>query len=355
MDAEGLPCHQKFNNCAIYVNNKDDENKISRKMSPIQWKDGMKNFKLFFDELSDMPTKSLQMTQEVLLTRRCLEIQLDHGLKDINSKLFKAEHLRTVKEIIAQNKDKLDTNGDKEIGIPVLKKRIVAVDEESALNCTKCKVTCHYPCKPIPWMKPFCPAFMEINSTQIKSIIHKIWQYVSSPSGISGVDAVVDAVSSLLSVTCLVCPGKCSMSDHKNENTRWEEFEENTLMTLREIGKDYKDAEGNPLSAQGIRDKLKDDIDKLEKNILEAMLKITKCSNTLKEIALRKDPLLTMPEYIDMMIKNEKKYPTPGYEKRIESLENILMKAKLYAGAETKTTFEWGSSTNPNDFHLCIN
>jgi hypothetical protein len=351
MDAEGLPCHQKFNNGAIYSNNQDAKDSIPSNL----WKDGMENFELFFDELSDMPTKSLQMTQEVLLTRRGLEIQLDHGLKDINSQLFKAEHLRTVEGIIAQNKDKFDTNGDKKIEIPVLKKRIVAVDEKSALNCTKCKVTCHYPCKPIPLSKPFCPAFIE--TRKIKSIIpiiHKIYQYGSKPS-LSGVEDVVDAVSSLLSVTCLVCPGKCSMSDHKNENTRWELFEENTLMTLRDIGKDYKDAEGNPLSVQGIHDKLKYDIDQLEKNILKAMSEITKCSNKLKEIALRKDPLLTMPEYIDMMIENEKKYPKEGYKKRIESLENILKKAKLYAGAETKTAFEWGSSTNPNDFHLFIN
>ena len=295
-----------------------------------------------------MPTKSLQMTQAVLQNRRRLEIQLDHGLKDINSKLFKAEHLRTVKEIIAQNKDKLDTNGDKEIGIPVLKKRIVAVDEESALNCTKCKVTCHYPCKPIPWMKPFCPAFMEINSTQIKSIIHKIWQYVSSPSGISGVDAVVDAVSSLLSVTCLVCPGKCSMRDHKNENTRWEEFEENTLMTLRDIGKDYKDAEGNPLSAQGIRNKLNEEIDQQVTHILENTSEITRYSNVLKQIALRGDPLLTMPEYIEMMIENEKNYPTPGYEKRIDSLKNVLMKARLYA-TEKRNTLKKGEPNKQVD------
>ena len=351
MDANGSPCHHKFNNGAIYDYNKtDDEDEMSR----IEWKNGMKNFNLFFDELPNMPTKSLQMTQEVLKTRRCLEIQLNHGLKGINSKLFKAEHLRKVEKIIAQNKDTFDTNGDKKIEIPVLKKVKTVVDEKSALNCTKCEVTCHYPCNHNLLTTLFCPAFFRFEN--FKSSIAELLNAENSNSLIQELcKTFLNVLSSLTNRKCCQCPCQCSSSDHKNENFRWEEFEENTLMTLRDIGKDYKDAEGNPLSAQGIRDKLKDDIDKLEKNILEAMLKITKCSNTLKEIALRKDPLLTMPEYIDMMIKNEKKYPTPGYEKRIESLENILMKAKLYAGAETKTTFEWGSSTNPNDFHLCIN
>jgi hypothetical protein len=50
-DRNGLPCHQKFNNGAIYSNNQDDD-----EYAPIEWKNGMKNFKLFFEELSDMPT-----------------------------------------------------------------------------------------------------------------------------------------------------------------------------------------------------------------------------------------------------------------------------------------------------------
>jgi hypothetical protein len=40
-DPKGLPFYQKFNNGAIYVNNQEDEDD---EMSPIQWKNGMKNF-----------------------------------------------------------------------------------------------------------------------------------------------------------------------------------------------------------------------------------------------------------------------------------------------------------------------
>ena len=50
LDSKGLPCHQKFNNGAIYVNNQDDE---EDEMSPIQWKNGMKNFELFFKEMEE--------------------------------------------------------------------------------------------------------------------------------------------------------------------------------------------------------------------------------------------------------------------------------------------------------------
>ena len=343
MDSKGLPCHQKFNNGAIYVSNQDTDDEYS----PIEWKNGMKNFNLFFDELPNMPTKSLQMTQEVLKTRRCLEIQLNHGLKGINSKLFKAEHLRKVEKIIAQNKDTFDTNGDKKIEIPVLKKVKTVVDEKSALNCTKCEVTCHYPCNHNLLTTLFCPAFFRFEN--FKSSIAELLNAENSNSLIQELcKTFLNVLSSLTNRKCCQCPCQCSSSDHKNENFRWEEFEENTLMTLRDIGKDYKDAEGNPLSAQGIRNKLNEEIDQQVTHILENTSEITRYSNVLKQIALRGDPLLTMPEYIEMMIKNEKKYPTPEYEKRIESLENILMKARLYA-TEKRNTLKKGEPNKQVD------
>ncbi len=67
-DSKGLPCYQKFNNGAIYVNNQDEEDN----MSTMEWNNGMKNFKSFFQELLVMPTKSLQETKEILVFMFCL-------------------------------------------------------------------------------------------------------------------------------------------------------------------------------------------------------------------------------------------------------------------------------------------
>nr|CAH0106885.1 unnamed protein product [Daphnia galeata] len=323
------PCHQKFNNGTIYDSNKNIGDDSDAAYAAIHWKNGMKNFKSFFKQLSHMPTTRLEMTQDVLETRRHLEILLDHGLKVIESKLLKIEHLRKIDEIIEQNKD---ANGDKEIMTPKLKKEKVPVDEKTALNCKNCKVTCHYPCKPIPLSKPFCPAFFGFEN--IASNLDNILQLIenASTSWTSLFSPFVKAVSSLYSdARCLECPGKCSIGDHENETTRWESIEINELRTFRDIGKDYEDAEENPLSVQGKRDKLKDEIVQEENNIFKTMSEITKYSNVLKKIALRVDPLLTMPDYIEMMIENENDFSTPGYEKNINSLTNILMKAKFYA------------------------
>ena len=56
-------------------------------------------------------------------------------------------------------------------------------------------------------------------------------------------------------------------------------------------------------------------------------------------LRLRGDPSLTMPDYIEMMIKNEKKKITRNQDTRKEStvLKNVLMKAKLYAVEKTNT------------------
>ena len=90
-DPKGLPFYQKFNNAAIYVSNQDDE---EDEMSPIQWKNGMKNFKLFFDELSDMPTKSLQMTKEVLEDRKYFKMKVKRLQGAIPERLTLMEELR---------------------------------------------------------------------------------------------------------------------------------------------------------------------------------------------------------------------------------------------------------------------
>ena len=90
-DPKGSPFYQKFNNGAIYVNNQDDE---EDEMSPIQWKNGMKNFKLFFDELSEMPTKSLQMPTEVLERRQHLKMKLKRMQGAIAERLTLIEELR---------------------------------------------------------------------------------------------------------------------------------------------------------------------------------------------------------------------------------------------------------------------
>jgi hypothetical protein len=111
IDSKKLPCHQKFNNGAIYANNQDEDDESS----PIEWKNGMKNFQSFFNELSDMRSKSLQMTIEVLEYRKQLEMKLRWTKDAIPKHLTKMEELRTKESFIELHKMEVDANQNFEI------------------------------------------------------------------------------------------------------------------------------------------------------------------------------------------------------------------------------------------------
>jgi hypothetical protein len=310
MDSKGLPCHQGFNNYVIYKTQQPENSKRLQ----LDWDDGMENFKLFFHELNDMPTKSLQMTKEVLEVRKCLEIQLDFMQRGINEQLMKMEELRKTEGIIALNRDKVDANKNFEVKVPVSKKVREKAENQSALNCTKCEVTCHYPCNPHLWAG-FCPALWpEDNSSGPKNVFETV------------VRTVVNLLQPIRS--CKVCPDKCPSGYHTNENTKWAYTQEEETRTLYDVRKKYEEAMGQQLNAEGILNGLKEEVEQLKFDIFKTMEEITRCSNVLKKKALRGDPLTT-PEYIQMMIENEKKDKKIGYNERIKSLEDVLQRAQL--------------------------
>ena len=353
-DSNGSPRHQSFNNGAIY-----NSNAISNSMLHFQWKEGMKNFQSFFAQLDMMPTKSLNLTKEVLEKRKLLEIQLDFMLKNIDTKLMKVNELHKTEEIINLNKDQVDANKDFEIPVPVSQKKKVATSDgkESALNCVACETTCHYPCHPKLWTG-FCPAFWGLeecfnsafktiltiamatdgsgdndgkarNDALVPSLINPILEAYDLV-GDTVVNTVVNTIASLThgKRTCKVCPGKCPSDVHANEDTKWEYVQEYEIATLYDIRKKYEEATGKVLDAEGLKNVLQTEIEQLQTDIVKTIQDINQISNVLREIALRGNPLST-PEYIQMLIENEKKDMKPGFGERIKSLEEVLKKANL--------------------------
>jgi hypothetical protein len=328
MDTNGLPCHQSFNNCAVY------KSKSSSKTKRLQycWEDGIENFKKLFDDISDMPTKSLQMTKEVLDIKKYLEIQLDFMHKDINKQLMKMEELRKTEEIIALNRDKVDANHNFEVKVPVSKKVKVRVGGQKALNCIICQVTCHYPCNPGLW-SGFCPAFwrsenivptMEGAMNAAESMIRGEAMRALS----TVVDAVKNTATRLVSLRCNICPGNCPDGDHKNEDAKWDFIQQEETITMDHVRQKYEEAMGRQLSAEGILNGLQNEVEQLKSDIIKTMAEITRCSNVLREKALRGDPLSTL-EYIQIIIDDERRDEKPGYEERIKSLEDVLERARI--------------------------
>ena len=323
-DSNGSPRHQSFNNGAIY-----NSNAISNSMLHFQWKEGMKNFQSFFAQLDMMPTKSLNLTKEVLEKRKLLEIQLDFMLKNIDTKLMKVNELHQTEEIINLNKDQVDVNKDFEIMVPVSQKKKVKTSDgkESALNCGACETTCHYPCHPSLWTG-FCPAFFRSKYTLSVSSAVGMQPIAELEKLIA--ETLLNTITSLIpgDRTCNVCPGKCPSHVHANENTKWEYVQGYEKTTLYEIRKKYEEAAGKVLDAEELKNVLQTEIEQLKTDIVNTIQEINQISNILRKIALRGNPLST-PEYIQMLIENEKKDMKPGFGERIKSLEEVLKKAKL--------------------------
>lgn len=76
------------------------------------------------------------------------------------------------------------------------------------------------------------------------------------------------------------------------------------------------------MNHQTFIDGLQHDVDDLFRNVKLQTIKMNRCKNRLKEIALRPDPLSTV-EHIELMIKAEKMEGQPGYEQRIEMLNEF--------------------------------
>jgi hypothetical protein len=355
MDSKGSPCHHNFNNDGVYTN----PSSATRTHDSISyhWNISMENFESFFNELSGMKTTSLRMTKQVVEMRKCLEIHLEFMWDGIDQQLAKMEELRKTEEIIDQSKEKIDSNQDFEKTVLVSKKvKEVIKKKQSALNCTKCQVTCHYPCTENLWTN-FCPAFWEFSLASIpltafnlahnaskllnekeKNVKIKEIPLVKSvlPFGavFEGGKLLVETGKNLFTKnrTCKVCPGECPSSDHVNENQRWVHKQVEEKQTVFEMRKQYEDAKEQQVTAEEKITSLNEEMEKLKTKILQAMENITNCSNILKSIALRGNPLTTV-EYIQLKIQNEEKEKKRGYEKRIEILQDVLKKANDQATA----------------------
>ena len=299
----GMPCYQSFNNGAVYNSNQtpDDQRSI------IEWKEGMQNFKSFFSELSKMPVKSLQMTKSVLISRESLHITNTALEKTINVHLMKMEELRKIKEAIGKYENKVNANKNFEIKIKVNNKTRAKVGELTSLNCKKCETTCHYPCDP-NWGMGVCPAFWPPANPTVIGLLKSVFTHDQFGR-------------------CKVCPGKCSIDDHTNEETTWSYIPGEETMTLYDVRKKYEKAVSKQMTAEELQDSVQAELEDLKQEMVKSIQDITRCSNLLKKIALRGDPLTT-PEYIKLMIDNEIKEKKSGFMERIKNLEDLLKKAE---------------------------
>jgi hypothetical protein len=246
------------------------------------------------------------MTIEVLESRKQLEIKLKWMQDAIPQHLTKMEELRAEEALIDKYREKAKSNRNFEMTVTESKLMNIPVDNLSALNCRNCETTCHYPCDPslpINW----CNVFV----TPERGIFHYI-------------------ANSLLAIDvhCRVCPGKCKSSDHAHESRRWTYKEVTVMKTLHDVRRKYENAKRKKYEAKETAENLREEVDELEERISATMNCVIELHNKLAIISLCDNPL-TNPEYIQMMIENERQNSKRGYGERIGSLNKFLALAQL--------------------------
>ncbi|XP_071369606.1 uncharacterized protein [Centroberyx affinis] len=312
---KGLPVHFKFNNSALFADNRsigdttcDADSDEDMDFDKMFWSMGAKSMKNFFTVLDKMTTKSLQMTKEVLKERRQLETAVEGLQPQIKAGLAKLEEIKMTKQKIQEHEAAMSSNEKFEIEVDITKavKIEKAKKEEYLTNCQQCSITCHYPC------------------------------------GIADDNGKRGCVAMDGNGNCTVCPGKCIWSVHYNQKYRWDYVTVKEKQTLQDLKEKYEKATEAKLSVQEVIEKQEEEIANLQDVMVSLLEESAQCLARLKEIALRPNPLST-PEYIDLLIEGEKSEAKEGYLARIQSLEAMKQKARIIskvANQEKLTTTE---------------
>ncbi|XP_035526197.1 LOW QUALITY PROTEIN: stonustoxin subunit beta-like [Morone saxatilis] len=298
----GLPVHFKFNNSALFADNKcvsdgpcdEDSDEDDENFDEMFWNMGAKSMEKFFTALSKMTTKSLQMTQEVLKERKHLETAVEGLQPQVKAGLAKLQEIKTTKEKIKEHETAMTSNENFEIEVDVIKpvKKELTKKGEYITNCQNCSVTCHYPC------------------------------------AIADDDQKHKCTAMDMTGRCTVCPGKCIWNVHFNQTYSWEYVQVKEKKTLQELKEKYENATKEKMTVQELIERQEEEIVHLQEMIVSLMDQSAHSLTRLQEIALRPNPLTT-PGYIDMLIEGEKSEAKEGYQARIQSLEAMKEKAKI--------------------------
>ena len=273
------PWYLKFNNSAIFASNKNDA------FNELFWKLGMDSFNEFMKKLQSLPTKSLNLTKEVLDKRKLLKTTVEGLIPQLNLGLGKLDSIRQQLEKIDLERKKIDDSKNFVILSDVPK--ITKIDlnpGEYVTNCLVCNYTCHYPC------------------------------YIK--------DDNKNNCSAMNNNVCTVCPKKCSYTEHRNAKFRLEIEIIKKKTNLKELEKKYINSKSNLSKYEQIRKGLVQEFEDIQIKCLNIQNDIKKCVDRLKQIGLNSNPY-SDTEYIDLLIESEKNQKKAGYLGRINGLESL--------------------------------
>lgn len=121
---------------------------------------------------------------------------------------------------------------------------------------------------------------------------------------------------------CRMCPEKCAWTIHKSTPYYFKYITETVTKTYSDMKEKYEEAIGKTNTyGKYIKDIIYC-VDDVFEEIISLMLEMNCCKLTLKNIALRPDPLWAV-EHIDFMIESEQEEKQPGYLNRVKILKEL--------------------------------
>ena len=280
--------YYKFNNSAIFEENRNDE------FTKMFWKLGMKNFKEFQEKLKTLPKNCLSLSKAVLDQRENLEIKVQALSQKLKVGLNKIEQIKEIIKIAHSLTGDLNDCKDytRKISYPAIKK-IPKHPNFYATTCIICTKTCHDRCT-------------------IKDDEKKKKCYAMDKDG-----------------NCTICPKKCPWKEHKNRDYILEDYVEEKIITLEELKKRYNYSKGELSAKRKIFLGARDELIKLNIECLQTQNDITESINLLRKIALNKSVFESSEEHIDLLIEVEKSEHKFGWQKRINSLNELKNQKKM--------------------------
>ena len=134
----------KFNNSALFASpRKSDEASFGN----LFWKMGQESFRIFLEDLKLVESRSLQLTTEVLQTRKCLEATIQGLQPQIAEGMNQLNKIRQEREILERHKRDIAANRNFSYEVQEIHMRKIDLRPGvCATNCITCNRTCHFPC-----------------------------------------------------------------------------------------------------------------------------------------------------------------------------------------------------------------
>ena len=310
IDASEFPhrAYFKFNNSAVFddigsvtrkggknkKDSSDDDDETEDEFNEMFWNMGMKSFDKFLRKIRRGTATSLKLTQDVLEQRGRIQLYIEELQKQVTLGLSKQEQLMKEQELLKIAEAQIDSNQNFKYQVSEAKvTKIPIPGAETNTTCLKCNYTCHEHCA------------IDDDSAKYSCM----------------------AMDSGSPVKCRICPSRCVWDVHRN--TKYHHVTEQVLVwkTSGDLKARYEKAKGQRLNTQQIVDAIWDEFDGIQGHIIYAICEIRESLSILEKIALKDNPLSTV-EYIDILIRAETSDKKPGWQDRVNALDDLRKKAE---------------------------